>query len=77
MEALYNVVIGKDGKTVVIKHGGLWKNVTKIYITMIQDRNEEKEDEVRRLSCSKAVDEEKDNWKRGYKRKATVKRILK
>ena len=42
------MVIGKDGKMVVIKYSGLWRNVTKIYITRIQglpgdgsDRNED------------------------------------
>ena len=29
-------MIGRDGKTVVIKHGGLLRNMTKIHITRIQ-----------------------------------------
>ena len=31
------MIIGRDRKTVVVKHGGLLRNVLKIYITQIQD----------------------------------------
>ena len=63
------MVIGKDGKTMLINHGGLLRNVTKIYITRIQGLqgerlcgNEDSDDDedVRRLNCSKVVDEGKD-----------------
>ena len=67
------VVIGKDGKTVVIKHSGLLRNVTKIHITRIQrersNRNEDDNDEaIGRRRCPKVVDEEEDNQKKGVKR---------
>ena len=40
------MIIGRDGKTVVVKHGELLRNVSKIYITRIQDyRGEESERE--------------------------------
>ena len=35
------VVIGRNGKTVMIKHGGLLRNVTKIHITRIQSGTED------------------------------------
>ena len=63
------MVIGKDGKTMLINHGGLLRNVTKINITRIQGLqgerlcgNEDSDDDedVRRLNCSKVVDEGKD-----------------
>ena len=36
------MVIGRDGKTVVVKHSGLLRNVTKIHITRIQGFTEDK-----------------------------------
>ena len=36
------VIIGRDGKTVVVKHGGLLMSVSKIHITKIQDYGGEK-----------------------------------
>ena len=40
------VVIGRDGKMVVVKHGGLLRNVTKVHITRIQGLLGEEEGEM-------------------------------
>ena len=69
------VVIGKDGKTVVIKHDSSLRNVTKIQITGIQglprdrsDRNEEDEEDIEGSGCFKARNEEKVKQKNGLQK---------
>ena len=38
------MVIGRDGKTVVVKHGGLLRTVTNIHITRIQSYGKAEEE---------------------------------
>ena len=54
------MVIGRNGKMVMMKHGGLVKNVTKIYITRIQgcDRGTIDGEEVKEREV---IDQEEEN----------------